>query len=458
MQTNRLGCLTSTGIFATLITLALIAGFGFVKGEDLFSPGELNNQIGESMGGVSAHAQITECESCHTAPWETARMADRCVVCHTEIAQQMFDVAQLHGAITQKNSTLACRDCHPEHRGETASLTDLGNNVFPHEALGFSLQGHQVKANREAFLCSDCHGDNVSTFASDSCQSCHSQMDIAFTQAHLLSFGTDCLACHDGVDRYGDDFNHNQFTFKLTGEHANASCTNCHLDARSVTDLQNTPQTCSSCHQKDDPHAGAFGTDCGACHSAEGWTPAKFDHNLSTFKLEGKHAEVQCESCHQNNVFKGTPTDCYSCHQKDDEHHGQNGTDCATCHNPSSWDDASFDHSGFPLTGGHSNVDCKQCHTNGSFNKISTDCVSCHADPGFHAGAFGINCASCHTTQAWSPAGFNFNHPEPRVEEGGSGVNHGGATCRQCHTSTVFQATCTACHEGNPGSEGGGDD
>jgi hypothetical protein len=41
-------------------------------------------------------------------------------------------------------------------------------------------------------------------------------------------------------------------------------------------------------------------------------------------------------------------------------------------------------------------------------------------------------------------------HPQPRAEDGGSGINHGGASCRQCHPSTVQQNTCTACHEGNP--------
>ncbi len=526
-STNRLGCLTGTGVFAAIVTVVVIAGMALFNGNQMFTAGALNAQPGEeALSGVNSHAQITDCADCHAAPWSADKMANRCAKCHTDIAAQMFDVAQLHGAIVQKDSTLACRDCHPEHRGATAALTEMGDNTFPHEALGFSLNGHQQTASGEAFVCRDCHPADVTTFASDSCDSCHRQMDIVFTQAHVLSFGTDCLACHDGVDRYGDDFNHNQFTFQLNGKHAEAGCTECHLDARNISNLQSAPQDCFSCHRQNDAHDGRFGSDCGVCHSPDGWEPAKFDHNLSSFKLEGghaeaacedchangvykgtpsdcyschqrndehggrfgtncaachnpnswedatvnhdlfafklegKHAQVECKSCHVNRVYKGTPSDCYSCHQKDDAHNGQFGTDCAACHTANNWDEASFDHSrtNFPLTGGHANVNCKQCHRNGSFTGLTTECASCHADPVFHAGAFGSNCAVCHNIFGWSPAGFNIQHPEPSVDEGGSGVFHGGATCRQCHPSTVYEATCTSCHEGGiEGGEGGDD-
>jgi hypothetical protein len=523
MQNNKLGCLTTTGIFATLITLFAIAGVAFASGSQMFSAGDLNAEAGQSYGGVNSHAQIAECKACHTAPWESKRMADRCAACHTDIAAQMFDVAKLHGVITQKSPALACRDCHPEHRGATASLTDLGENTFPHEALGFSLNGHQLTAARKAFTCRDCHDEDVKTFAPDTCDSCHRQMDIAFTQAHILSFGTDCLACHDGVDKYGDDFTHSAFVFQLNGKHVDVSCSKCHLDARTVLDLQSTPQDCFSCHQQDDPHEGRYGQDCAVCHSSDGWLPAKFDHNLAAFKLDGLHVDVACDQCHKNNVFKGTPqdcfschsqndahngsfgtncgvchstsgfepatfdhslaafklegkhvnvgceqchinnllkgtpTDCYSCHQKDDKHNGQFGTDCSACHTPNSWDEATFDHnlSAFKLDGAHAQVRCEQCHQNGVFKGTPSACISCHADPAFHAGAFGTDCASCHNTSNWNQAAFNLAHPEPSVEEGGSGITHGGATCRQCHPATVREASCTACHDSN--NPGGGD-
>lgn len=463
-NTNRLGCFTGTGFVAALITFFVLVGVAFASGGQMFSSGALNDQPGEVIGGVDSHAHIQECSACHSAPWERTTMADRCLECHTNIAIQMQDVAQLHGSIVQKSPTIACRDCHHEHRGKTASLTDLGENTFPHETFGFSLNEHHRMESGEPINCENCHGDNVSTFASDSCQTCHSDMDIAFAQAHLLSFGSDCLACHDGVDRF-DDFNHNAYAFKLEGGHAgDIPCTKCHLDARLLVDLQSAPQDCYSCHYQDDEHNGQYGRQCENCHNPSTWEDANFDHNHSAFKLEGEHTTVACEECHVNNVFKGTSSDCYSCHQQDDEHDGEYGTQCETCHNPSGWENATFDHSrtNFTLSGGHTSTQCEQCHIGGTFEGLSTACASCHQDPAFHAGAFGANCESCHSVNAWSPAQFNLSHPEPRVDEEGSGIHHGGASCRECHPSSVFESSCISCHESNNFEDGegehGGDD
>ncbi len=461
MPRNRLGCFTLSGILAALITGFVIAGVAFARGGTLYSPGPLNAQAGETLGGVTSHAEIGgQCEACHSAPWSSVRMADLCVNCHGEIAQQMQNMVALHGAMYQKDPKLECRNCHSEHGGPDAPLTVMQGGAFPHELLGFSLNGHRLTAQKVPFTCADCHQADLSTFATDSCDACHRQMDAGFTQAHVQAYGTACLNCHDGVDRFGKQFSHNSFQFKLTGKHVDVACAECHVDARSLTDFPTAPQDCYTCHRADDPHETRFGTDCGACHSPDGWKPAKFDHNLSAFKLEGAHAEVACESCHRNGVFKGTPTDCYACHQQDDAHSGNFGKDCSTCHVPVSWDSVTFDHNrtAFPLDGAHANVQCGQCHTNNTFVGTPTQCVACHADPDFHAGAFGTSCADCHSTTAWSPARFNLSHPEPRVEEGGSGINHGGTTCRTCHPDSIRSYTCLACHRDNQGGEGGGDD
>jgi hypothetical protein len=411
------------------------------------------------MGGVQSHAEIGgNCDACHTAPWESASMADRCVDCHGEIAIQMREVASMHGTLLNDNPGLGCRYCHPEHRGADAKLTELGDTAFPHDVVGFSLNGHQLTAARESFTCSDCHADDISTFEMQTCDACHRQMDLGFATAHTLSYGGACLDCHDGVDRFGSHFDHNDFPFQLKGKHAGLACDKCHFEARGLGDFAVTLQDCYSCHQKDEPHEGHLGFGCIDCHTEQGWTPATFDHNLSTFKLEGEHAEVACESCHSNGQFSETPGDCYSCHQQDDEHEGQYGTDCSACHNPSDWEDAVFDHnrSKFPLVSGHFGVPCERCHSSGQYDGLATDCASCHGDPAYHAGLFGLNCASCHTIENWS-ARYRGNHPGV-ADEGGSGVNHGGGGCRSCHTKTLHTATCSKCHDGNPEDEGGGDD
>jgi hypothetical protein len=458
VQNNRLGCLSGTAILAALITALVIAGYAYARGGLIYNPGPLSAQGGNMLGGVTSHAETgRECKACHTAPWETAAMADRCTVCHTDIAAQMRDVAIVHGTLTHDNPDFGCRHCHPEHRGADAPLTFMEDAAFPHEVVGFSLSGHQLTGARAPFTCDDCHHGDITTFTPDSCDACHRQMDLGFMTAHTLSFGSACLDCHDGVDRLGKNFDHNIFSFKITGRHVGLACVQCHIDARGLGDFGVTLQDCYSCHHDDEPHDGRFGLDCSQCHTADGWSPAKFDHNLVSFRLEGKHSDVACESCHINRQFEGTPVDCYSCHQQDDEHAGQYGMDCAACHNPSDWKNADFDHnlSAFPLTGRHVGLACQECHVSGQFVGLSTACASCHGDPGYHAGLFGLDCAGCHTTDNWFAA---YNGPHPGIaDEGGRGINHGGASCRDCHTQTLHAATCTKCHDSNnPDGEGSG--
>jgi hypothetical protein len=458
MRNSRLGCLTPTGLIAGLLTVLFIGGFAATQGGVLYSPGPLNAQAGEALGGVTSHAEA-DCKSCHVAPWVSATMADRCATCHVDVAAQMQQAASLHGAISHKNPDLSCGHCHPDHRGANAPLTIEGGADFPHDQLGFSLRGHPQRVTGEAFACSDCHTQGIASFDPLECQACHQGIDAAFTLAHAINYGTSCLACHDGVDRFGKTFSHNAYSFRLSGEHVQVNCVSCHTNARTLADFTSMSQDCVACHQQDDAHFGSFGADCSACHSPEAWKPAKFDHNLAAFKLEGEHAEAACEDCHQNGVYKGTPIDCYSCHAQEDEHGGRFGTDCGACHAPTDWDNAAFDHSrsAFPLTGSHERVQCEKCHQAAQFAGLSSSCVSCHTDPAFHLGVFGLSCEACHSTTAWSPATYRGSHPGI-ADEGGFGINHGRTTCKTCHPSTVNDFTCLSCHSDNFGGEGGDDD
>ncbi len=460
MRNSRLGCFSATAIFSALLTLFVIVGVSFASGGSMFSAGDLNSQSGPMLGGAASHADIQECAACHPAPWNfSERMDDRCIACHADVAAQQSDPASLHGAIQIQTPNLGCAQCHPEHRGPDAPLTLVKNGNFPHEALGYSLAAHVRKPDRAPFACSDCHAQDMALFDQAVCADCHRQIDVAFTTAHLLGWGGDCLACHDGIDTYGVHFDHSRVGFALEGKHAEVICTKCHLDARSLADLKSAPTGCYSCHRQDDEHNGRFGVDCAACHNPSDWENATFDHNLSAFKLEGEHMEVACEGCHANGQYKDTPADCYACHRQDDEHNGRFGTDCGACHTPTDWANAAFDHnlSNFPLTGAHASVTCERCHAAGQFAGLSAACVSCHADPPFHAGMFGTDCETCHTTSNWY-APYYGSHPGI-ADEGGRGVNHGGASCRDCHTVNLYSATCTACHDSNnPDDEGGGGD
>ena len=412
---NRLGCLSGTGLLAALVTALVIAGYAYARGGLMFSPGPLSTQGVRTLGGVSSHAATGgECQVCHVAPWASASMSDRCIACHTEIAQEMRDATSLHRTLMQADPTLSCRQCHPEHRGPNAPLTMMEDlSSFPHETLGFSLVGHQRIAASQPFQCSDCHHGDITAFDIETCDTCHRQMDQGFMTAHTLSFGSACLDCHDGVDRLGRHFDHNAFSFKLTGRHMDLACVQCHINARGFGDFQVTPQDCYSCHQDDEPHEGRFGFNCADCHNTSDWSDASFDHNLSRF----------------------------------------------------------------PLTGAHVNVACESCHTGGQFQGLSTACVACHAEPVFHLGILGTDCAACHNTTAWIPAVFDQPHPFPMDHGGGATCatchvpNVTTYTCYGCHEHSEAEVreehldegisnfqNCMECHPTGQEHEGGDDD
>jgi hypothetical protein len=198
-----------------------------------------------------------------------------------------------------------------------------------------------------------------------------------------------------------------------------------------------------------------FPTTCQVCHSTATWLGATFNHNSTPFPLTGAHVTVPCSSCHVNGKFAGTPTDCYSCHQKDfqnttNPNHTSAGfpTTCQTCHTTTSWAGATFNHNNtpFPLTGAHVTVPCTSCHVGNKFAGTPTDCYSCHktdyqgtTNPNHTSAGFPTTCQTCHTTSSW--LGATFNHTWFRIP-------HHNAQCSDCHSNssnyTVF--VCTNCH------------
>jgi hypothetical protein len=520
---KRLGCLSPLAIISSFITVIAIIAFEVFSGNGMFSAGSLNARAGRNIGGVTSHAEIgSDCAKCHPAPWDSDYLGDRCVQCHADVGKQFKDNTSLHGALKGENPVLNCRECHTEHHGPDAKLTSGDLSHFPHEVTGFPLTAHINRADGARFVCTDCHPDGF-TFSPNECGDCHVSYDPEFTMAHVADFSSDCRACHDGVETVGKNFDHNQIKFTLIGKHSDLKCGDCHKNAKSIADLAATPTACESCHQKDDPHEGRFGTVCGDCHNPVGWKDnVKFDHNLADFKLEGEHREVECVECHQDGKYRGTAMTCIECHRNDDEHEGEYGEDCAACHTPNDWDDAEVDHNTFafvldgkhtevaclschergvfkdtpqfcvschnqddahrgaygtecklchttagwkpstfshgrtkfPLTGRHSGLSCQSCHGNGVFVGTPIFCAGCHADPAYHRGMFGTSCEQCHNTNNWSA---NYKGPHPGIaDEGGRGVNHGGASCQDCHTRTLREATCTKCHDSNKPGDGGG--
>jgi hypothetical protein len=446
---KRLGCVSVSGIIAASVALLLVVGVSLLWGGMLFSPGPLNAQTsGATLGDVSSHAELgSRCSACHAAPWSRETMSERCLACHTEVARQLQEPSSLHGVLSAGSQSLLCYDCHPEHRGTDAPLTQVDAGTFPHGATGYALQGHRQTAAGDEFACADCHGQDLTRFDVAACADCHRELDTAYTQTHIEAFGPGCLACHDGVDTYGQQFDHDRLNFPLQGGHASMGCAACHEGARSVADLQAAPQDCFACHAEEDAHDGQFGQDCAACHTPEDWEAVTFDHAQTAFPLEGQHAAVDCRDCHVDGVYRGTPQDCFSCHAEDDAHEGQFGPDCAECHTPQDWGEATFDHAqtAFPLLGEHATVECRDCHADGVYQGTPQDCFSCHAEDDAHEGQFGQDCAECHTPQDWGAV--TFDHTLTAFPLTGA---HSETECLNCHVGGVFAGTsqvCSACHD-----------
>ena len=429
---------------------------------------------------------LPECKQCHgTTP--AAQMSSTCGACHAKDDPHQGQLGQNCGSchnttawkpstfnhalsafpLTGAHATVACATCHvngqyagiPTNCGSCHAKDDkhagaLGSNcstchtttawkpsTFDHSRSSFPLTGAHTTT-----ICASCHVNGQFAGTPSTCGACHAKDD-----RHAGSLGTNCGACHSTTAWKPSTFNHSRSNFPLTGAHTNVACTSCHTNGR----FAGTPSSCGACHSKNDPHGGSLGTNCGACHSTSAWKPATFDHSRSSFPLTGAHTTAACTSCHINGQFSGTPSSCGTCHAKDDSHGGQFGTKCGSCHTTTAWKPATFDHSlsGFPLTGAHSGLACSNCHANGQFSGLSSSCVSCHSEPAYHQGMFGTQCASCHNTTNWSA---KYTGPHPTID-GRNGTDHHGASCRDCHTTSLSSATCLKCHDSNNPGDGGGD-
>jgi hypothetical protein len=311
--------------------------------------------------------------------------------------------------------------------------------------------------------CSACHTSPLSRARmADRCMECHITVREEMTANHplhgTLSADLNCQSCH--TEHRGahapltnmSKFDHNWTAFQLTGMHKVTECANCHKN----NTFKGTPQTCVGCHATPavpTVHKATYGNDCARCHTTFTFSLAKFNHDTSTaFKLTGGHRNVECASCHKNNVFKGTPQTCVGCHATPavpTVHKVNHGTDCARCHTTSTWASAKFDHdtTGFKLTGKHTSTACASCHKNDTFKGTPKSCVGCHESPAVptvHKVDRGADCARCHTTTTF--VGAKFDHDTTGFKLTGK---HTMTACAACHKNDVFKGTpqtCVGCH------------
>ena len=347
---RRPGFVSATGIVVAVVVLLGAGAVTHLVGPGLFSPGELSAQTGadsldptagaEPLGGVTSHAQLgDDCGACHPAPWSSRTMADACLDCHTDVGEDIQAADGLHGRLEGMQTSPVCTGCHPEHGGPDGPLTALDEASFrsAHDLTGFSLASHREAESGGGFACADCHPKDWAPFDQAVCTDCHAGIDATFMKGHEATYGADCLPCHDGTGRIGADFDHGTTGYALTGKHGDVACKDCHEGAQSARDLRDTPQRCYACHARDDEHDGAYGRQCGDCHSAAGWDEVTFDHKVFPLDHGSDERKATCETCHP----AGTDTyTCYGCHAHTrssvlGKHEGRSLAelkDCIRCH------------------------------------------------------------------------------------------------------------------------------
>jgi hypothetical protein len=387
---------------------------------------------------IEGHAKWEEdCTKCHKR-FDKAAQQTLCQDCHKDIR---VDVEQKRGSHGRFKEQRDCKECHTEHKGRKENIAPITELTFDHERTDFPLKG--AHADTKKVECKACHKPKTKyREAPSDCYSCHKKDD-----KHKGKLGSACVDCHTDRNWKEVRFDHDKTRYKLRNKHVEVPCIGCHANDR----YKETPMGCYSCHKKDDKHRGQEGTRCEECHDDRSWKKSPFDHNKSRFPLMGKHEKVECKKCHLTPAFKDAPTDCFSCHKKDDKHKGTYGEKCETCHGASDWKTITFDHdlhSQYPLRGRHIVTKCESCHKGHLYKeKTPADCHACHKKDDKHKGHFAEKCERCHTERDWKVSLFEHDHDTAYLLRG----KHRTAKCESCHTGYLYKdktpAACFTCHK-----------
>lgn len=272
-------------------------------------------------------------------------------------------------------------------------------------------------------------------------------------------------------------------------------CNDCHVNGTKETDNNK----CLDCHDHNDLKArlaqnkgyhassGVKGKACESCHLEHkgrgydimGWKSVvggekQFNHELTGWPLNGKHAVTDCADCHKNRnkqglkTYMGTDKLCGSsgCHNNDQPHKfdRKDMLACERCHSESVWKPAKspanqkFNHddrkdAAMPLFGSHKDVACSKCHAKSVFNLPAPDpdaCGNsgCHTSP--HDGHLfnKRDCEWCHSPTFKTLKEQNFDHSEKTKFD--LGPAHRKIQCYNCHTKAIGEGkpnpACELCH------------
>ena len=401
-----------------------------------------------------------ECSNCHKS-FDKKAQNKLCADCHKEIKK---DIQTKHGLHGHEAINKECRECHDEHKGRNAKLSEIDTKTFKHDITGYKLKFAHTD---EKVICKSCHEvGKKKRLTKDDCYSCHKKDDVK-AAGHNGDLGKKCESCHIEKDWKKDTtFDHDKTDFKLKGVHVGnkaivygnnkgdkLKCSGCHARESKVVKYK-VNKDCYSCHKEVDNNFGhkeQLGKKCDSCHNSESWNQENdidFEHGRDTkFELKGKHFDVKCETCHNKTPYRYTyvtPKDCYSCHKKEDKHQGSLGKDCSSCHNEKSWKEQNgFNHSvdtKFTLRFKHVEAKCVACHKAAPvYKQEPMDCYSCHKkddeDKG-HKKHLGEKCESCHAEKGWK-IDLKFDHNKDTKFMIKNKHDSATVKCESCHSGYI---------------------
>lgn len=320
-----------------------------------------------------------------------------------------------------------------------------------------------------AFACSrpsDVHeSDDVKGQA---CLSCHSAAyNAAANPVHIGVMPQTCQDCHTTQAWIPSAVKDHRW-WPIQNKHVGVTCDACHTKGYRAGD---TPKECDGCHHKDyeDPNTKEsldcvpqfpanpgnhpslrYPLACETCHTDNGFCSQPLNHD-AVFKLDGRHSPLVtlCTACHAGTppTYKGTPKDCFACHQKDYEttaqqknaNHSTFPHTCDNCHWLSGWSQ------GPPLSGLH--PEAKFPITTGAHADPRLGCLDCHRlEKGQAAGGSNTDCTNCHLTGTrFSSMG---SHPSPAIDQFHRAQPDGGSVAGYpAAPSTTNFCLAAPCHQ-----------
>ncbi len=418
-----------------------------------------------------------DCSGCHTSTsWKVnpAKIFFSHANTKYELTGQHknVDCRQCHVSLVFSDAKTNCIGCHRDmhknsvgtdcQRCHTTENWIVNNTNLLHQSTRFPLVGNHAKSD-----CGSCHTDYKQLNFSVNgvtCYTCHTaNYNSARNPNHIAAnYSRNCDECHRSSTPTWRSSQFRHDSFPLEQGHKIEDCFACHKSGV-FTGLS---KDCYSCHNdkfsatSNPNHITAkFSTNCSECHAPTVWTESKFNHNLTTFPLTGKHTAVSCIECHKNGNYSSISKECKSCHDGAaaavvtvNHKLGNFSQVCTDCHTTSAWKPSSFTHDAtpFPLTGLHITQLCNRCHT-AVYSGTSKECKTCHlaamnaaTNPDHKISNFPQVCTTCHTTTVWKPS--SFNHGATAFPLTGAHVTQ---FCNKCH-ATQFAGTktdCYSCHQ-----------